>query len=101
MPCSVRPGAVASSTTSRAPDRLLDGRLAPAEALALPHVGNRNGATEIERGRVGDGLATELERRGHEVRRVEMTSGLHLDRAECGGWIGAVDPRREGVARGD
>jgi gamma-glutamyltranspeptidase/glutathione hydrolase len=80
---------------------LLDGRLAPADAVALPHVGNRNGATEIERGRVGDGLATELERRGHEVRRVEMTSGLNLVVRSAGGWIGAVDPRREGVARGD
>jgi gamma-glutamyltranspeptidase/glutathione hydrolase len=80
---------------------LLDGRLAPAEALALPHVGNRNGATEIERGRVADSLATELERRGHEVRRVEMTSGLNLVVRGAGGWIGAVDPRREGVARGD
>jgi gamma-glutamyltranspeptidase/glutathione hydrolase len=80
---------------------LLDGRLAPAEALALPHVGNRNGVTEIERGRVADALATELERRGHEVRRVEMTSGLNLVVRSAGGWIGAVDPRREGVARGD
>ena len=80
---------------------LLDGRLAPADVVALPHVGNRNGATEIERGRVGDGLATELERRGHEVRRVEMTSGLNLVVRGDGGWIGAVDPRREGVARGD
>lgn len=80
---------------------LLDGRLAPADALALPHVGNRNGATEIERGRVDDSLARELERRGHEVRRVEMTSGLNLVVRGAGGWIGAVDPRREGVARGD
>jgi gamma-glutamyltranspeptidase/glutathione hydrolase len=69
--------------------------------LALPHVGNRNGVTEIERGRVADALATELERRGHEVRRVEMTSGLNLVVRSAGGWIGAVDPRREGVARGD
>jgi gamma-glutamyltranspeptidase/glutathione hydrolase len=80
---------------------LLDGRLAPEDAVALPHVGNRNGVTEIERGRVADGLATELERRGHEVRRVEMTSGLNFVVRSAGGWIGAVDPRREGVARGD
>lgn len=80
---------------------LLGGRLAPAEAVALPHAGNRNGATEIELGRVADSFATELERRGHEVRRVEMTSGLNLVVRGAGGWIGAVDPRREGVARGD
>ena len=80
---------------------VLDGRLNPADALALPHVGNRNGVTEIERGRVSDALAAELERRGHEVRRVEMTSGLNLIVRTAGGWTGAVDPRREAVARGD
>lgn len=80
---------------------LLDGRLAPADAVALPHLGNRNGPTEVERGRIADGLVAELERRGHEVRRVEMTSGLNLVVRGAMGWIGAVDPRREGVARGD
>ncbi|MCX7155177.1 MAG: gamma-glutamyltransferase [Rhodocyclales bacterium] len=80
---------------------LLDGRQDPAAVLALPHVGNRNGATEIERGRVPEALALELERRGHEVIRTEMTSGLHLIVRTADGWVGAVDPRREGVARGD
>lgn len=80
---------------------LLDGRQEPAAAVALPHVGNRNGATEIERGRVSEALALELERRGHEVNRIEMTSGLHLIVRTADGWVGAVDPRREGAARGD
>ncbi|MCX7167980.1 MAG: gamma-glutamyltransferase [Rhodocyclales bacterium] len=80
---------------------LLDGRQEPAAAVALPHVGNRNGATEIERGRVPEALALELERRGHEVIRTDMTSGLNLIVRTADGWVGAVDPRREGVARGD
>ncbi|MDP3514381.1 MAG: gamma-glutamyltransferase [Sulfuritalea sp.] len=80
---------------------LLDGQADPAAVLALPHVGNRNGATEIERGRVPDAVAQELERRGHAVQRSDMTSGLHLIVRKGGLWIGAVDPRREGVARGD
>lgn len=80
---------------------LLDGQADPAAVLALPHVGNRNGATEIERGRVPDALAQELERRGHAVQRSDMTSGLHLIVRNVDGWLGAVDPRREGVARGD
>jgi gamma-glutamyltranspeptidase/glutathione hydrolase len=80
---------------------LLDGGKEPAEALALPHVGSRNGVTEIERGRAGDALAIELQRRGHAIQRSEMTSGLHLIVRQGGLWIGAVDPRREGVARGD
>ena len=80
---------------------LLDGRQEPAAAVALPHVGNRNGATEVERGRVPEALALELERRGHDVHRTDMTSGLHLIVRTADGWVGAVDPRREGAARGD
>ncbi|MDO8787804.1 MAG: gamma-glutamyltransferase [Sulfuritalea sp.] len=80
---------------------LLDGWWEPAAAVSLPHVGNRNGETEIERGRVPEELALELERRGHRVKRTDMTSGLHLIVRVGDGWVGAADPRREGVARGD
>ena len=80
---------------------LLDGRQDPAAAVSLPHVGNRNGTTEIELGRVPEALALELERRGHTVQRTDMTSGLHLILRVGDGWVGAVDPRREGVARGN
>jgi gamma-glutamyltranspeptidase/glutathione hydrolase len=80
---------------------LLDGQQDPAASVSLPHVGNRNGVTEIERGRAPETLARELERRGHTVQRTDMTSGLHLIVRVGDGWMGAVDPRREGVARGD
>ncbi len=46
-------------------------------------------------------LVRELERRGHTVQRVDMTSGLHLIMRVGDQWVGAVDPRREGSARGD
>jgi gamma-glutamyltranspeptidase/glutathione hydrolase len=80
---------------------LLDGGLDPAAAVGLPHVGNRNGATEIERNQVPEALALELERRGHVVQRVDMTSGLHIIVRVGDRWVGAVDPRREGLARGN
>jgi len=80
---------------------LLDGQQDPAVVLALPHIGNRNGATEVERDRVSEDLVRELERRGHTVQRVDMTSGLHLIMRVGDQWVGAVDPRREGAARGD
>ncbi|MCX7150243.1 MAG: gamma-glutamyltransferase family protein [Rhodocyclales bacterium] len=80
---------------------LLDGRQGPAAAVSLPHVGNRNGATEVERDRVPEELALELERRGHMVKRTDMTSGLHLIVRVGDGWVGAADPRREGFARGE
>ena len=80
---------------------VLDGAQSPADAVALPHVGNRNGVTEIERGRVPDVVAADLERRGHVLQRSDMTSGLHLIVRVGDKWVGAVDPRREGVARGE
>jgi gamma-glutamyltranspeptidase/glutathione hydrolase len=80
---------------------VLDGGLDPASAIAMPHVGNRNGATEIERGRFPEDVAQELERRGHELQRGDMTSGLNLIVRHASGWIGAADPRREGSAGGD
>jgi gamma-glutamyltranspeptidase / glutathione hydrolase len=79
---------------------LLDGGQDPAAAVSLPHIGNRNGVTEIERGRVPEALALELERRGHMLQRTDMTSGLHVVVRVGDAWVGAVDPRREGLARG-
>jgi gamma-glutamyltranspeptidase/glutathione hydrolase len=80
---------------------LLDGGLDPVAAVSLPHVGNRNGVTEIERGRVSEVLALELERRGHTLQRADMTSGSHLIVRIGEAWVGAADPRREGIARGE
>ena len=80
---------------------LLDGWQGPAAAVSLPHVGNRNGETEVERDRVPEALALDLERRGHIVKRTDMTSGLHLIVRVGDGWVGAADPRREGFARGE
>ena len=80
---------------------LLDGGQPATAAVSQPHLGNRNGITEVEQGRVPEQLVSELELRGHVVQRADMTSGLHLIVRVGGLWIGAVDPRREGVARGD
>jgi gamma-glutamyltranspeptidase / glutathione hydrolase len=91
---------------------LQDG-LDPLQAIALPNIGSRNGPTELERGRVGDALVAALRARGHAVRMVDATSGVHSIVRRCdnataptaGGapgcvWVGAADPRREGTARG-
>src|SRR5690606_22330620 len=89
---------------------LQDG-LSPLDAIALPHAGSRNGPTEVERGRIPPDLVAALQARGHAVREVEMTSGIHSivrrcapapggERGERCEWIGAADPRREGTARG-
>lgn len=75
--------------------------LPPAEALALPHFGSRNGPTELERGTAAEALKPALEKLGHEVAVQDMTSGLHVIVRRGDEWIGAADPRREGTARGE
>ena len=80
---------------------LLDWRLSPAVAAALPHVANRNGATELEADTTAERLAPALMALGHNVDVKEMTSGLHVILIDDGLLIGGADPRREGVALGD
>jgi len=78
----------------------LDWNLDPQKAIELPNFGSRNGPTEIEQGTELAGIEASLKAMGHEVRAIPMTSGLQVIRRTPGGWQGASDPRREGVARG-
>jgi gamma-glutamyltranspeptidase/glutathione hydrolase len=79
---------------------VLDCGTALDESLAGPHYGSRNGPIELERGTAIELMKPALEELGHDVRLVDMTSGLHAIRRLRGGWSGAADPRREGTARG-
>jgi gamma-glutamyltranspeptidase/glutathione hydrolase len=79
----------------------LDWGLEPQQAVALPNLANRNGATEIEAGSTLEALTDELESMGHEVRPREMVSGLHAILVTPQGLQGGADPRRPGVALGD
>ncbi len=69
-------------------------------AVASPHWGSRNGLTEIERGSAAEALIEPLRLLGHEVRTLDLTSGLHVIERDGAGWVGIADPRREGVAVG-
>ncbi|MFQ2622183.1 gamma-glutamyltransferase family protein [Aeromonas caviae] len=71
------------------------------QAINLPNFGSRNGPTELEQGRTPDTVVQGLKARGHEVLLNEQTSGLQGVQRHAGGWLGAADPRREGVARGE
>jgi gamma-glutamyltranspeptidase / glutathione hydrolase len=77
-----------------------DWKLDPQRAIDLPNFGSRNGPTEVEKGTELEAVQAALKAMGHEVRAIDMTSGLHVIRRTPGGWMGGADPRREGVARG-
>jgi gamma-glutamyltranspeptidase / glutathione hydrolase len=69
-------------------------------AISLPNFGSRNGPTEIEKGTSLENLAGALQSMGHDVRAIEMASGLHGIMRTSQGWQGGADPRREGIAGG-
>jgi gamma-glutamyltranspeptidase/glutathione hydrolase len=79
---------------------ILDWKLDVQKAIDLPNNGSRNGPTEIEKGTELENLQAALKAMGHEVRAIDMTSGIQGIRRVKGGWEGGADPRREGVARG-
>jgi len=69
-------------------------------AIDLPNAGSRNGPTEIEKDTALEAIAPALTAMGHNVRIIDMTSGLHGIMRTRDGFAGGADPRREGVARG-
>lgn len=83
----------------------MDWNLNVQQAISLPNFGSRNGPTELEEGRVPDGLVEALKARGHTVSVIEQNSGLQgIMRVTKDGhdsWFGGADPRREGSVRGD
>lgn len=79
---------------------LVDFGLSPEVLLSRPHAGSRNGPTEVEDSPAGRALGERLRAFGHEVVVSPMTSGTALIVRDAEGWLGAADPRREGVALG-
>ena len=80
---------------------LIDWRLDAAQASALVNFGSTNDAVLLEPGSAWNPLAVSLAERGHDVRRVSLTSGQHIVAVTPDGLEGGADPRREGVALGD
>ncbi|GAA0582682.1 gamma-glutamyltransferase [Rhizomicrobium electricum] len=81
---------------------MLDSGFDPKKAVALGHVIEPNGPLLLEKSPVLTGLAPRLAAMGYEVRTLASeSSGLHVIQRVPGGYIGAADPRREGVAVGD
>ncbi|SEG82366.1 gamma-glutamyltransferase [Bosea lathyri] len=80
---------------------LLDWKMDPQAAVDFPNLGSRNGPTELEQGTEAEAWKPALEAKGHEVRLLEMTSGIQAIVKTPEGFVGGADGRREGVAIGD
>jgi gamma-glutamyltranspeptidase/glutathione hydrolase len=81
---------------------MLDAKMTVKDAIAMPHEINMNGPTLLEASPNSDALAAQLTAMGHTVQvpRIEG-SGLHGIQKVKGGYVGAADPRRDGIALGD
>ena len=78
------------------------------QAIDLPNFGSLNGPTILEAKRFPPAVVEALKAKGHEIREIEMTSGLQaIERTTStgsstyDGFFGGADPRREGVVLGD
>ena len=79
--------------------RWLHGEHDAGALVSAAHALNRNGFTELENGFPAERRA-ELAARGHDIRDVDMASGLGVIVRQKQGLQGAADPRREGRAAG-
>ena len=80
---------------------MLANKRTPGEALAQGHISTAiRGKLQLETGTAIAAQADALRSKGHDVDVVPMVSGLGFLMRRDGGWIGAADPRRDGVARG-
>jgi gamma-glutamyltranspeptidase/glutathione hydrolase len=81
---------------------ILDGHMTPKEAISMPRELNMNGTTLLEKGPGAEELATGLRAMGHTVEVPNQEgSGLHGIMRVKDGYIGAADPRRDGIALGN
>ena len=71
------------------------------QAIELPHLLNRFGTYDLEKGTAAEKLAPALEALGFKTEIRDLTSGLHGIEITPQGLEGGADVRREGVALGE
>ncbi|KAG1700476.1 Glutathione hydrolase proenzyme [Nymphon striatum] len=71
------------------------------QAIELPHLANRFGTFDIEKGTAAEKFAPALEAYGYKVEIRDLNSGLHGIELTPDGLEGGADTRREGIALGD
>ncbi|WP_075593558.1 gamma-glutamyltransferase [Pseudoalteromonas sp. PAB 2.2] len=80
---------------------VLDWDLDAQEAINLPRITNRNNYTSLEKDTELANHEADFVNRGHQVRILDLNSGLHAVELKDGKLYGAADPRREGIALSD
>jgi len=70
-------------------------------AIDMPHLINRFGTYDLEKGTPAERYQAPLEQMGYKVNVRDLNSGLHAIRITNQGLEGAADPRREGTVMGD
>ncbi len=80
---------------------LIDWHLDPQQAADLVNFGSTGDEFILEPDPGVDGLATDMSKLGHQVKRTSLTSGLHIIAVTDHGLEGGADKRREGLAVGD
>lgn len=98
-------GALIIHYTAKTLYGVLNWGLTPQQAIDLPNFGSTNGPTLLEEKRFPAPVVQALQARGHEVREMNMTSGLQaITVGNVHGkpmLLGGADPRREGIVMGD
>ncbi len=69
-------------------------------SVNLPHLVNRFGTYDVEKGTAAETLTEPLEQLGYKVNSRDLTSGLHGIVIDGGKLTGAADSRREGAVHG-
>ena len=81
---------------------MIDNGRTPEQAASQAHPGNPNGPTLLEKDTALESLTSGLTAMGHTIATPSVEkSGLHIIERVKDGYIGAADPRRDGVVLGD
>jgi gamma-glutamyltranspeptidase/glutathione hydrolase len=80
---------------------LIDWKMDMQAAISMPHLVNRFGPYDLEKGTSAEGLAADLEALGFKVAVKDLNSGLHGVAIKPDRLEGGADPRREGIAIGE
>lgn len=90
---------------------LIDWNMNPQEGVSMINFGAANTSitnyggehphVDAENGGINDPVVQQLEKWGHAVSVTPQSSGLSALQRTDTGWIGGVDPRREGQVAGD